>query len=219
MPARAGNAEEAETGAEEADAEEADAEEADAEEADAEEADAEEADAEEPGSQQEMEAGRPRPMLRSVNTREPSQVIFCNRSPRVVLPVWLNFDGEPQPYPTLPPGTGRRIHSYRGHLWLFRDAGTSDGLLVNQTELFVPSLNVDGQPIFANITLPVYTLKERCLQVVRSLVKPEDYRRLDIARSLYEDLEDHPNVWKDLERLTQEHIENQRMTEETENFN
>ena len=41
-----------------------------------------------------------------------------------------------------------------GHLWLFRDAGTSDGLLVNQTELFVPSLNVDGQPIFANITLP-----------------------------------------------------------------
>lgn len=80
----------------------------------------------------------------------------------------------------------------------------------------MPSLNVDGQPIFANITLPVYTLKERCLQVVRSLVKPEDYRRLDIARSLYEDLEDHPNVRKDLVRLTQEHIENQRMAGETE---
>ncbi|XP_021568837.1 protein BRICK1 isoform X2 [Carlito syrichta] len=106
-----------------------------------------------------------------------------------------------------------------GHLWLFRDAGTDDGLLVNQTELFVPSLNVDGQPIFANITLPVYTLKERCLQVVRSLVKPEDYRRLDIVRSLYEDLEDHPNVQKDLQRLTQEHIENQRVDEETEEFN
>ncbi|KAK2106859.1 hypothetical protein P7K49_016373 [Saguinus oedipus] len=161
-----------------------------------------------------MEAGRPRPVLRSVNSCEPSQVIFCNRSPRVVLPVWLNFDGEPQSYPTLPPGTGRRIHSYRGHLWLFRDAGTHDGLLVNQTELFVPSLNVDGQPIFANIALPVYTLKERCLQVVRSLVKPENYRRLDIVRLLYEDLEDHPNVQKDLERLTQEHIANQRMAAE-----
>ncbi|KAF6101624.1 von Hippel-Lindau tumor suppressor [Phyllostomus discolor] len=101
-----------------------------------------------------MEAEKPQPVLRSVNSCEPSQVIFCNRSPRVVLPVWLSFDGQPLPYPTLPPGTGRHIQSYRGHLWLFRDAGTYDGLLVNQTELFVPSLNVDGQPIFANITLP-----------------------------------------------------------------
>ncbi|ELW63489.1 Von Hippel-Lindau disease tumor suppressor [Tupaia chinensis] len=105
-----------------------------------------------------------------------------------------------------------------GHLWLFRDAGTYDGLLVNQTELFVPSLNVDGQPIFANITLPVYTLKERCLQVVRSLVKPENYRRLDIVRSLYEDLEDHPNVQKDLKRLTQEHIESQQTGGEVDSF-
>lgn len=108
------------------------------------------------------------------------------------------------------------LFALTGHLWLFRDAGTHDGLLVNQTELFVPSLNVDGQPIFANITLPVYTLKERCLQVVRSLVKPENYRRLDIVRSLYEDLEDHPNVRKDIQRLTQEHLENQALGEEPE---
>lgn len=60
----------------------------------------------------------------------------------------------------------------------------------------------------------VYTLKERCLQVVRSLVKPEHYRSLDIVRSLYEDLEDHPNVRKDLERLTQEHLNSQREEEE-----
>uniref|UniRef100_A0A2K5DD05 von Hippel-Lindau tumor suppressor n=1 Tax=Aotus nancymaae TaxID=37293 RepID=A0A2K5DD05_AOTNA len=155
MPRRAENWDEAEVGAEESGAKEFGP---------------EESIPEELGAEEEMEAGRPRPVLRSVNSREPSQVIFCNRSPRVALPVWLNFDGEPQPYPTLPPGTGRRIHSYR-----------------------------------------VYSLKERCLQVVRSLVKPENYRRLDIVRSLYEDLEDHPNVQKDLERLTQEHIANQRM--------
>ncbi|XP_058420889.1 von Hippel-Lindau disease tumor suppressor-like isoform X4 [Diceros bicornis minor] len=94
MPLKAGNVAEAEAGAEEYSPEEY--------------------GREEPGAEREMEAGRPRPVLRSVSSREPSQVIFCNRSPRVVLPVWLNFDGEPQPYPTLPPGTGRRIHSYRG---------------------------------------------------------------------------------------------------------
>lgn len=65
-------------------------------------------------------------------------------------------------------------------------------------------------------TFAVYTLKERCLQVVRSLVKPENYRRLDIVRSLYEDLEDHPNVRKDIQRLTQEHLENQALGEEPE---
>lgn len=50
----------------------------------------------------------------------------------------------------------------------------------------------------------VFTLKERCLQVVRSLVSPMDYRKLDIVQSLYEELEDHPDIWKDLRRLSLE---------------
>ncbi|XP_027759080.1 von Hippel-Lindau disease tumor suppressor [Empidonax traillii] len=141
--------------------------------------------------------------LRSVNTRETSEVVFNNHSPRWVLPVWLDFEGRPRPYPVLQPRTGRVMHSYRGHLWLFRDAGTNDGLLVNQQELFVAAPNVTK----ADITLPVFTLKERCLQVVRSLVSPEDYRKLDIVRSLYEELENHPDIWKDLQRLSLERSE------------
>ncbi|XP_015280747.1 PREDICTED: von Hippel-Lindau disease tumor suppressor [Gekko japonicus] len=165
----------------------------------------------EPGEEEEEEAGRGvLRRLRSVNTREPCQVVFCNRSPRTVSPIWLGFDGKPRPYPSLPPGTGRRMHSYLEHLWLFRDAGTDDRLLVNETELFVASRNANGQPIFANITLPVFTLKERCLQVVRTLVKPVDYRKLDIVRSLYEDLEDHPDIRKDLQRLSFERSEMRR---------
>ncbi|XP_061218480.1 von Hippel-Lindau disease tumor suppressor [Neopsephotus bourkii] len=143
------------------------------------------------------------PCLRSVNTRELSEVVFNNRSPRSVLPVWVDFDGKPRHYPVLQPRTGRVMHSYRGHLWLFRDAGTNDGLLVNQQELFIAAPNVNK----ADITLPVFTLKERCLQVVRSLVKPVDYRKLDIVRSLYEELEDHPDVKKDLQRLSLERSE------------
>ncbi|NWQ60263.1 VHL disease, partial [Neopipo cinnamomea] len=141
--------------------------------------------------------------LRSENTRELSEVIFNNHSPRCVLPVWLDFEGRPRRYPVLQPRTGRVMRSYRGHLWLFRDASTYDGLLVNQQELFVAAPNVTK----ADITLPVFTLKERCLQVVRSLVSPLDYRKLDIVRSLYEELEDHPDIWKDLQRLSLERSE------------
>uniref|UniRef100_U3I7D3 VHL disease n=1 Tax=Anas platyrhynchos platyrhynchos TaxID=8840 RepID=U3I7D3_ANAPP len=111
--------------------------------------------------------------------------------PHRTLPWWSA--AERRPVPSRP----------AGHLWLFRDAGTNDGLLVNQQELFVAAPDVSK----ADITLPVFTLKERCLQVVRSLVKPVDYRKLDIVRSLYEDLEDHPDIKKDLQRLSLERSE------------
>uniref|UniRef100_A0A8C3NZ27 von Hippel-Lindau disease tumor suppressor n=1 Tax=Cyanoderma ruficeps TaxID=181631 RepID=A0A8C3NZ27_9PASS len=149
------------------------------------------------------------PVLRSVDTREVSKVVFNNYSPRCVLPVWLDFQGQPRHYPVLQPRSGRVMHSYRGHLWLFRDAGTNDGLLVNQQEMFVAAPNVTK----ADITLPVFTLKERCLQVVRSLVSPVDYRKLDIVQSLYEELEDHPDIWKDLQRLSLERNETEQHLE------
>uniref|UniRef100_A0A8B9QJF9 von Hippel-Lindau disease tumor suppressor n=1 Tax=Apteryx owenii TaxID=8824 RepID=A0A8B9QJF9_APTOW len=107
--------------------------------------------------------------------------------------------GPARPRLSGPPGT-------RGHLWLFRDAGTNDALLVNRQELFVAAPDVSK----ADITLPVFTLKERCLQVVRSLVRPMDYRKLDIVRSLYEELEDHPDIKKDLLRLSLERSETLR---------
>uniref|UniRef100_A0A2K6NRW5 von Hippel-Lindau disease tumour suppressor beta domain-containing protein n=1 Tax=Rhinopithecus roxellana TaxID=61622 RepID=A0A2K6NRW5_RHIRO len=89
---------------------------------------------EESGAEEEMAAGAAWPVLRSINSPELSLVI-CNRSPRIVLPVWLN------------------CYEELLHPWLFRDARTHNKLMVNQTELFTPCSNVDGQPVFANITL------------------------------------------------------------------
>nr|XP_033781721.1 von Hippel-Lindau disease tumor suppressor [Geotrypetes seraphini] len=148
--------------------------------------------------------GSARSWLRSADSHHQLSAVFCNRTQRSVRPVWVDYEGEPQPYPPLRPGTSQGMTTYRGHPWVFRDADTDDAFLANNRKLFLPSVNANGQPSFANITLPVYSLKERCLQVIRTLVKPEDYRKLDIVRSLFEDLEDHPDVRKDLCRLALE---------------
>ncbi|XP_018410747.1 PREDICTED: von Hippel-Lindau disease tumor suppressor [Nanorana parkeri] len=141
------------------------------------------------------------PQLRSLSSWHLVQVLFCNRTPRTVQPIWVNFKGEPQPYPTLPPWTEMRMNTYLDHIWLFRELDTDVPLLVNKKEIYVPSPYVNEQPAAVNICLPVFTLKDRCLQVVRSLVRPEDSRKLEIVESLYEDLENRPNVLKDLRRL------------------
>lgn len=53
------------------------------------------------------------------------------------------------------------------------------------------------------VCLPVFTLRERCLQVVRQLVRSEDICRLEIGRCLQEDLAQRPSIHADLRRISQ----------------
>ncbi|KAL1272608.1 hypothetical protein QQF64_028470 [Cirrhinus molitorella] len=153
--------------------------------------------------QEPSEGQQPLPLVRSLVSRIQADVVFCNHSPRVVKPVWINFRGEPQPYVDIQPYTGRNMTTYVGHPWMFRDAETDDPMVVNNKEMYLPAPLENGQASVANITLPVLTLRDRCLQVVRRLVRREDICRLEIAHCLQDDLAQRPSIHADLRRISQ----------------
>lgn len=53
-------------------------------------------------------------LVRSLNSRIRINAVFCNRSPRVVRPLWIDFLGKPQAFDDLQPGTGRKMTTFVG---------------------------------------------------------------------------------------------------------
>ncbi|XP_030633336.1 von Hippel-Lindau disease tumor suppressor [Chanos chanos] len=161
---------------------------------------------------QRQDGDPPLPLVRSLMSRLPVHVLFCNRSSRVVRPVWINYRGQPHPYQNIQPWRALRMTTFVGHPWMFRDAETDEPMIVNSKEMFLPRPAENAQqPSEVNITIPMMTLRERCLQVVRALVRHEDYSKLEIARCLQEDLAKTPDIQVDLQRIS--HRVEQRLLE------
>lgn len=134
-------------------------------------------------------------VIRSLRSRQRSYVRFVNRTQRTVDVIWLDYNGVRQKYKTLIPGEAFKVNTFVTHPWIFRDAETTATLLVNSEEVFYPKpVLQEGQAlfgpaspyhVFAYISIPLFSLKDRAAQVVWSCLRnPEEAYKLDIPKVL-----------------------------------
>ncbi|XP_071505603.1 von Hippel-Lindau disease tumor suppressor-like [Diadema antillarum] len=137
--------------------------------------------------------------LRSLHCTAHAFVSFVNCTNRIANVFWINFQGQRKSYTTegLPPGRRLDIKTFLSHPWIARDFQTGDALtFVDRGSasccVYMPE-RWDGNrhyraPI-VRIGVPVFTLYERSLQVVRTLVpNKDDFDDLEIPKHVKYDL-------------------------------
>ncbi|XP_076436526.1 von Hippel-Lindau disease tumor suppressor-like [Babylonia areolata] len=123
--------------------------------------------------------------LCSGRSRNDAFIRFLNVSPRRASVFWINFTGSLTFYSTLGPGEFLDVNTFEGHPWLVEDGDSGDKLVVNGCDYFWPAAYNprDGWPpqrIEAKIYIPVYGLQERCLQVVRDMLSPDQVEGVEV---------------------------------------
>ncbi|XP_056603411.1 von Hippel-Lindau-like protein isoform X1 [Triplophysa dalaica] len=150
----------------------------------------------------EQEAPAP---LKSLDSHDPTYVVFINKTNENAEAWWLNFSGIPVPYGAISPGNALQMDTYTTHPWVFR---ASDGfqLLANLSEVYFPEVGEyeeDGYPLYkrVHVTAPVYSLQEYCTRMIRKMVRKEDVNKLEIAAFLKKEISRAPNLRRDLKVL------------------
>ncbi|XP_046384956.1 von Hippel-Lindau disease tumor suppressor [Ischnura elegans] len=142
-------------------------------------------------------------LVRSLNSDHRAYVRFRNNTVRKVDVIWINYEGSRVKYRTLLPGQFFDANTYLSHPWMFRDSDTQDKLVVKSKEVFRPPPSVirsvpnegNAEPVrrlertIVYITIPVYTLKERAMQVIRSYIsQPDRVCQLELPVALKNEL-------------------------------
>ncbi|CAC5367333.1 VHL [Mytilus coruscus] len=147
-------------------------------------------------TEEETEADHQPKRLKSKSSMVCSFLRFVNKTSYNVDIVWINYEGHRARYRTLRPNEFVDVNTYVGHPWIFIDSDTGNRMVVQMKEVFEPTEgwkpedNVQPQRKVYNITIPLYPLKERCLQYLSQIVKQENIEELDLPRNILTDLED-----------------------------
>lgn len=124
-------------------------------------------------------------------------VTFVSRTQRKVDLFWLDFKGSRVLYNTLKYRESFPITTFETHPWLFRDSDTGDVLVANNSdEVYYPvpwtGQHDAQQTVF--IDLPVYSLRERAIQILRQHHSEEDMKQFEAPREVKADLLRRENV-------------------------
>jgi len=93
---------------------------------------------------------------------------FVNRTDRLVLPIWINFDGQLETYPVLHPGCKVDLETYETHPWCFLDANDlSFPLTSNHGDVYWPHSGITNsaeRPCLVNIKIPTSIPRDSSIQ-------------------------------------------------------
>ncbi|RWS31068.1 von Hippel-Lindau disease tumor suppressor-like protein [Leptotrombidium deliense] len=131
--------------------------------------------------------------MRSLSCSRPSYVRFFNLSPNRVDIIWINYEGIGVTYKTLNPREYHDVNTFVSHPWIFRNSSTFDAMTTFTAEghkrndlVFKPIETSSRKIVF--ITLPFYSLKERCFRRLRDLkLSDSDIAGFEIPRTLKDD--------------------------------
>ncbi|XP_056603412.1 von Hippel-Lindau-like protein isoform X2 [Triplophysa dalaica] len=125
----------------------------------------------------EQEAPAP---LKSLDSHDPTYVVFINKTNENAEAWWLNFSGIPVPYGAISPGNALQMDTYT-----------------------IGEYEEDGYPLYkrVHVTAPVYSLQEYCTRMIRKMVRKEDVNKLEIAAFLKKEISRAPNLRRDLKVL------------------
>ncbi|XP_075217174.1 von Hippel-Lindau disease tumor suppressor-like [Lycorma delicatula] len=120
-------------------------------------------------------------------------LFFVNRTECHVHIIWLNFNGDPVIYKTIPPNNAFPVVTHEQHPWVFKDSRTGDRMLGNGEELFYPKQDKKNphRPLIILLTYPLISLRQRALQAIRdSIERIEDIERSQIPSTLLNDIDE-----------------------------
>uniref|UniRef100_T1IP76 von Hippel-Lindau disease tumour suppressor beta domain-containing protein n=1 Tax=Strigamia maritima TaxID=126957 RepID=T1IP76_STRMM len=171
-------------------------------------------------------------VLHSVDAAYTVYVQFQNGTERFVDIIWVDYIGQWIRYETLSPGDSYDVYTYVSHPWVFLDGDTGIRLhAVGRGKVFFPlmsdcqhELDNDGvvhlTPIQITVSVPVFTLKQRCLEIMCLLASDRDtFLHLNLPREVVLELQstyDAPSHYRVIDSAL---MEEEQQEADDEGFN